>query len=460
MKPVTLTWSGFRGFADDTQLRLPRMTLLIGRNNVGKTSAYIPLLMLKQTLDARSTETALLSRGELVDAGPFRDYVTDHDVNRPVTFRVDLPTPGSPQGGSPESVARSMEITFRSVDGQNAYLSKHRVLDAKGSAIVSRSRDSPGAVFTLASPRLPGRGAVGRPPRELTALRLEMREEQPEGFLFEGYGGLIMPRSVREDRERWAKVQDWYNAAFSLFEVQQGVKSRVVSFLRGISYVGPLRSLPQRTYRLAAEAPPEVGGEGQYAPEVLFRRRDEETGQRVAHWLAELGYGSLHFEELNEEYFQLQVERDPGRRVNVADSGVGLSQVLPLLLQVSLADENSTVIAQQPEIHLNPAQQTKVTDVLIERALAGSRIVIESHSEHVLLRLRLRIAQGTLDAKDVAVYFVDNVNGRTHLVPIPLGENAELERKDWPEGFFEGQLDDSFALASAQAKNRSKRVRP
>jgi predicted ATPase len=99
-----------------------------------------------------------------------------------------------------------------------------------------------------------------------------------------------------------------------------------------------------------------------------------------------------------------------------------------------------------------------VTDFFISRANEGVRVVIESHSEHVLLRLRRRIAEGKLNADEVAIYFVDNIDGATQLRRISLGEKAELDREEWPAGFFEDQLEDSFALATAQAFSRANDV--
>lgn len=458
MRNVELTWEGFRGFKRPTVLTLPNITLLIGRNNVGKTSAYAPLLILRQTLGARNPETALLSRGPLIDAGAFRDYVSDHNCNKSLTLTIGL------DGGQWKPLRSvydqelgqvgALQLEFSTVDGHNAFLTRQRILDREKKPIVTRWRDQPNEAFEVKSRLLPSRGQVGRPPKELTALRNALRQEQPEGFLISGMGGLILPQGVRRDKDRWAKVQDWYNSAFTLYELHRFTNSAIEEFLHGISYVGPLRSLPYRTYRLAPEPPTEVGGSGEFAPEVLLRLHKEGSAHVVYEWLGKLGYQDLDFVELNDEYFQVHVRTKGSTSVNIADSGVGLSQALPLLVQGAQADEGDTIIAQQPEIHLNPAQQSILTDFFIERAGRGTRVIIETHSEHVLLRLRRRIAEGLVSRSDVAIYFVDNVDGQTILKDVNLGEAGEIARDDWPRGFFEGQLEDAFALAVAQSNRR------
>lgn len=452
MKQVEVTWEGFRGFKKPTSIALPQLTLLIGRNNVGKTSAYAPLLMLRQTLDARDPNTGLLSRGSLIDAGPFRDYVSDHDTTKSILFSITVPEPPEIKlKGGTQRVAR-IEVGFGSPDGQTTVLTRQRIIDGEGKPLVTRTRNAGGEPFDVRSRLLPSSAPVGRPPREKTLLREAIREEQPEGFLIDGFGALIVPRQIRTDKERWTKVQDWYNAAYELFEVQHAANAAVRQLLMGLSYVGPLRSLPLRTYRLAAEAPIDVGSSGELAPEVLFRLHEDDTGSIVSDWLRRLGYGNLRFEHFGDEYFQVKFETSGGVRVNIADSGVGLSQVLPLLVQGVMADRGGTLIAQQPEIHLNPAQQSIVTDFLIDCAMRGIRVVIETHSEHVLLRLRRRIAEAAIQHSEVAVYYVDNIQGETQVRRVELGDAGEIERSDWPIGFFEDQLADSFALARAQAE--------
>lgn len=450
MEDLTFEWSGFRGFKTRTSFTLPKLTMLIGRNNVGKSSAYAPVLLLKQTLSARDPRTALLGRGPLVDVGPFSDYVSDHDLEGVVTFRLSLDSSKVSRVRTAVPPA-AIETSFRSVNGSDAFLSRQRVEDIVGDALISRSRKEPDGSFTFSSPLLPTARATGRPYREITAVRKEFRDEQPQGFLFSSYGGLFLPQSVREDAERWEAVRDWYNAAFRVYDVQTAANLALVEFLHSVSYLGPLRSLPQRTYRLGAEPPSEVGVSGEHAPELLFRHSEESSATEVNKWLDRLRYGTLRFDTVGPEYFQAQLVTRAGLVVNLADTGVGLSQVIPLLVQGAVSQAGSMMISQQPEIHLNPAQQSIVADFLIDRANSGVRVLVETHSEHMLLRLRRRIAEGAMAADDVAVYYVEATDDGTTLREVQVGDLGEISRDDWPQGFFEDQLEEAFALAAAQS---------
>lgn len=455
MDPLDVSWRYFRGFQRETAFQLPAITLFIGRNNVGKSSGYAPLLLLRQTLNARDSKTALLSRGEMLDVGSYRDFVHRHDLSKKIQFRVGLSESGwrpARRRAHGENSPAAVEMTFDSPDGGAARLYRHSLLDPDNRSIVTRTRERDEDTFSIVSRMLPAATSVGRPLKEVTELRSGLRNEEPDGFGFRGVGGLLVPRRWRENEERWHKVRDWFNAASDLFDVYQDANVRLNTWLSSISYLGPLRSLPQRTYRLAAEHPSDVGRDGQHAPELLFRGRDAQLREQTEHWLELLGYGSLDFEQLGEDYFQVFLRARDGLKVNIAHSGIGLSQLLPLLVQGLTAPRGGLLIAQQPEIHLNPAQQCLLTDFLVERGSQGRRVLVETHSEHVLLRLRRRIAEGEIDADDVAVYYFDSKGGNTVVERVPVGESGAIDREDWPAGFFEEQLTDSFALALAQSR--------
>ena len=221
------------------------MTLLIGRNNVGKTSVYAPLLLLRQTLQAKNPETALLLRGELVDFGSYSDVVTDHETALNLSFKLDLGLPGFFPGRNHSDRAgpRSLEITFEHSETHPARLVRSVVTDTADRPVVTRSLQASGS-FRVTSPLLPANTEVGRPIREVTQLRRAMQAERPEGFLFSGVAGLRLPSDWRQDKERWNKVQGWYRAVSDIYDIYWSINSHIERALRRISYIGPLRSSP------------------------------------------------------------------------------------------------------------------------------------------------------------------------------------------------------------------------
>ena len=140
--------------------------------------------------------------------------------------------------------------------------------------------------------------------------------------------------------------------------------------------------------------------------------------------------------------------------VSHRDVGVGVSQVLPVL--VSAYGEDEALIAiEQPEIHLHPALQAELGDVFLEAALGGrnNRFLIETHIEHLLLRIMRRMREtydgglpdgmAPVKPEDVAVLFVEPDGSQSLVREMPLNERGELV-KAWPGGFFEESMREIF----------------
>jgi hypothetical protein len=139
-----------------------------------------------------------------------------------------------------------------------------------------------------------------------------------------------------------------------------------------------------------------------------------------------------------------------GTQVSHRDVGIGISQVLPVLVS-AFANQSRIVAIEQPEIHLHPALQAELGDVFIESALGERKntFILETHSEHLILRVMRRIretASGTLPQglppikpKDVSILFVEPDGSRSIVREMPVNENGELV-KAWPGGFFEEGL--------------------
>ena len=123
-------------------------------------------------------------------------------------------------------------------------------------------------------------------------------------------------------------------------------------------------------------------------------------------------------------------------------SGVstGVSQVLPIIVQCLAADSGSTIFIQQPELHLHPKVQSRLADFFIAMSLSGRQCIIETHSEHLINRLRLRTCQSLLNDNSIIkdnsmIYYFDKENTNTKVMPIEINEYADYSI--WPDGFFD-----------------------
>ena len=145
--------------------------------------------------------------------------------------------------------------------------------------------------------------------------------------------------------------------------------------------------------------------------------------------------------------------------VSIPDVGFGVSQVLPVVVQSFYAPPNSTVMIEQPELHLHPAVQQNLADLFI--AAVGSRedgnsrnlqFIIESHSEHFLRRLQRRIAEEKIGKDQVAIYFCDSGTGNSTIKPLEIDRYGNIA--NWPVGFFGDQMIDVAMMQKAGIRRR------
>jgi predicted ATPase len=168
----------------------------------------------------------------------------------------------------------------------------------------------------------------------------------------------------------------------------------------------------------------------------------------------------------NINLFQLNLEgvgRSPVE--NVADVGYGISQVLPVIVQGLLTRPGGVYMVQQPELHLHPDAQAGLADFFLYLSLYGIRVIVETHSEYLLIRLRRRLAEGKLDVgrslpgfrrthlklcKDqVAILQTENKGQKigSKVTELILGDSFQFE--NLPKGFMSQAIDDRMALLKA-----------
>ena len=119
------------------------------------------------------------------------------------------------------------------------------------------------------------------------------------------------------------------------------------------------------------------------------------------------------------------------------------------------------ILLEQPELHLHPRAQADLGDLLIDALSEGHQFLIETHSEHLLLRLRRRIAETTvkpnetqyrLTPDDLAVYYVERWGGKSRVHEVTVNEVGQIPEP--PEGFrrfFSDDYDEMMAIAEMMA---------
>ena len=215
--------------------------------------------------------------------------------------------------------------------------------------------------------------------------------------------------------------------------------------LESLYPMGPYRRPPQRWYICRGTSPQDVGYSGELLPDLLYRRPElvEETNG----WLEKLEIG-YHIkvqsvDARSRDLFEVRlIDKRRGREVDVAlaDVGFGVSQILPFIVQ-SLAGERQTITIEQPEVHIHPRLQADLGDLLAAAIQAPRlhRFIIETHSEHLVLRMQRLVRDGRLQADDVSIIYVIRGSDGSRAQRLRLDGSGDFI-DDWPGGFFPERL--------------------
>jgi len=221
-------------------------------------------------------------------------------------------------------------------------------------------------------------------------------------------------------------------------------------------YIGPLREYPQRYYIASGEYPRDVGLRGEHTAEVIYFnfRRKPNHKEKLMRWmkLMDLAY-DVKLSKVIEGIYALTITNPKlNIDVNLADVGFGTSQLLPIIVEGIYADVGSVLLMEQPEIHLHPRLQALLADFLIDVIKQGKQVIVETHSEHIIMRLQRRIAEGTISHNDVAIYSFELSENGTKISPVKINENGIIDQ--WPKGFFEEDFEEAYSFFKALGRKK------
>jgi len=401
----------------DEGVELAPVTLLLGANSAGKTSILQLPLLLKQTFESPDRHLDLNLGGQptdIVDLGTYEDLIHGHDTNQ--ELGLGLEADWAVKDRPPVSL--SYWVTYGLAAGAPVVQELHLTEDQKSYGVVRQSKGG----YLLDAPKYEARMMGKRPDAR--------RSFQPERSL------MFSPEALTVLGNDGSHVQD--------------IALRLMRVMGSLTYLGPLRERPERSYMWSRQSPGEIGSRGERAVHALLasansrtkRKADKEGGQgwlveKVSGWLARLGVADALVLERQgrSRYFEVIIEGE-GRRANIMDVGFGVSQVLPLLVLAYFVPRGATIIAEQPEIHLHPRAQVGLAELMVEVSRErGVQFLVETHSEHIFRRLQFLIADQKLTSDQCRLYFVDRSKGRA-------AELRRLEVDDfgrvanWPEHFF------------------------
>ena len=404
----SISVKGFKCLEHESRVEIRPLTILAGANSSGKSSIMQPLLLMKQTLEASYDPGPLLLNGPNVSLTSVAQLVprSRSELDRH-TFTVSIEAPKN----------TTCRIAFSITRDHDVEIPEMRI-EIEGSR--------------------PIRLTPGRQGNELIA---DMELLIPE---------IVIPPGMTVAVDRYRCFLDVTpKALIGNGPLRPAPWNYEFGDLMRMIHVPGLRGVPDRLRETTASGPFFPGTFEKYVPTVIadWTTDGDARRRRLEAMLAQLGMtGEVSAQRVNGSQLELQVGRLPGVNsrgqdlVSIADVGFGVSQVLPVLVALLVADEGQLVYVEQPEMHLHPQAQYALARAMVDAANRGGRLVAETHSALLLLHIRTLLAQGEIDPQLVRLHWFSRnpESGATAIETADVDERGAFG--NWPEDFGDIEL--------------------
>ena len=404
----SITVKNFRCFGEEQTARLAPLTLLVGDNSTGKTSF---LALIRAMWDVAFAEIAPDFQEHPYDLGSFRDIAHAYYTESETT-------------------------TF------NAWFEQNRELRVFFYATFGNRDGAP----------YPFKRRVERQDRWI-----ELMQDLPDGPSRISYGDseTAHDAEIKSDKDRFSRtlLSLSTSALRAEFMRHRNDLDYLVSSLSAGAYdlvkssgnatrpyaSAPIRSRPSRTYDPIA---PSRDAEGLYTPTFLARTsmHGGDDWELLRNGLVDFGRLSGLFDDILVHHlgtfegspFQIHVRKpgdsDGSPNRNLVDMGYGISQVLPILTELLRPDGPQLFLLQQPEVHLHPSAQAALGSLFCSMATAGKQVIVETHSEYIVDRIRMDVRDGSSDLSpdDVSVLYFERSEQSVKIHSLSFGDDGEL----------------------------------
>ncbi|NTW87894.1 MAG: AAA family ATPase [Desulfobulbaceae bacterium] len=482
----------FKAVKERVEIPLAPLTVFTGPNSSGKSAVLKSMLLVAQTYKHKDRACPLLLNGPLVSLGKYESIVHSGEVESTMHigyefndfklntidqngmfYSADIVRAGygfrvgkKLESGNNGMRLLSAELHTAKLNEMEFYADVGGEFDIEENPVPVKDRlvingDGTGGFFTR-----------GSDPRHEKVWRVAATSN-------------LLIHGVKANNLEFEKISLEPNAEIPIKGMDLAFNKMREQFTGRLLYLGPLREEPKPLYPLfSAYSVSDIGNKGEKTIELFAQHKDDlidvvspkwlgqtthdkiETERKplkeaLCDWLHYLGvaYGIQTSEVDYWGAIYIVADRDGKKKRSLNHVGIGVSQIMPILVMGLLAEQGTTMIIEQPELHLHPKVQSRLGDFFLSMMMLKKQCIIESHSEHIINRLRLRMVQG-LEAEgkenfwsaNTKIYFTEKNRGISRYREVSVDSfNCGSE---WPEGFFDESGLSAEKITMAAIKKR------
>jgi predicted ATPase len=426
----------YRAF-EEVNIDFSKINLFFGPNNSGKSCILSSINLLSQTLQSKDVGVALLLNGNYEELGTYADIVFQNKVKENIIIGTEFE----------EEINGSSSTKGK---GKSGYFEvEFKLRPYRREIIVQRTE--------------------AQVPIGVTRLKTKIISTGNHKYFFFDDKGNDISNKISGGKRRFYHYVPYYLPSGRMSDKQYQQIVDPFSFNydwceyleENYEYICPFREFPKRTYLFTGERPDFVGKRGEKAIEMLvmdyLTKKEHKIIDKVSRWLDQCDISSNIFvETLTPRHYEIKLRHArTSERENLADVGFGCSQILPILIAGSNLKSGQILSVEQPEIHLHPRAQSELGTFFYDLAKNNVQTLIETHSEHLLLRIQRHIAEGDLNPTDVKIYYVyaDKGKNKKEIREIEMDNKGKF-LTEWPEGFFPERLEEVRKIAKASLKGQ------
>lgn len=452
---------------------LEPIVVLSGTNSGGKTSLIQLIMLLKQTLESVVSNAPLILNKPYISLGKFKDIIFNRNTSNKLTiglyldkkeirrYRLILKKIAKEDA---EGLSINMEFSFSS---NKIYIQTFYVAWAFKEFTLwidfTRIRSNKYKLST---------NSIAFFTDEFNQLRKSYYDKE------------IIQFREYETKVEFIKMFPYF------FRISNGLESisplgneyillLLNQIFSSISYIGPLRDEPHSYYFNDDDSQLKIGNKGEFAAHILaqnakneyayykikeftdkgiiYDQTEESLEKAVKYWICDVFGMANNIKAIklqNEEMYRIEVTNNFGIKTPITQVGFGISQIFPIVVEGLRAKRGSTLILEQPEIHLHPKVQSLLFDFLYSLTLQGKRVIIETHSDHFITRLRRRVAEDMENkvVQQINLTFIEREGNINNYKKLDLSEIGTLSY--WPKDFFDQADEEVRAIVKAQGRKR------